>query len=226
MLRFINPCNCRDFRRSAPITPCNSTALLRIRVCRKASKKRAPLRRYEFTNTPVQFIRLEAGLAQSRENVYIRQKALTRRAKSTIQAPDWAATIAFSLASTIAESIRKAGKPAMEFSDFSRHRSFQSTALPMLLNNLEPAILRRSAGRNFQVTGARLTCVFLPPHGKQRNWRRVSKRPSIGVGARGSTHLSTRTRATPGFAGVKIRPRTSDVAPRNSGAHLEARRPP
>lgn len=90
------------------------------------------MRRYEFANTPVQFIRLEAGLLQSSENVYVRQKALTRRAKSTIPTPDWAATITFSLAFTIAESIREAGKPAMEFSDFSRHRSFQSTVLPML----------------------------------------------------------------------------------------------
>lgn len=139
MLRFINPCNCRDWRRSAPITPCNSTALLRIRVCRKASKRRTSLHRYEFANTPVQLIPLEAGLSQISENdnlVYVRQKALTPRAKSTIPAPDWAATIAFSLATTIAQSIRRAGKSAMEFSDFSRHRSLQSAVLPILMNNV------------------------------------------------------------------------------------------
>ena len=141
-------------------------------------EKAGAMRRFEFANTPVQLIRLEAGLPRSSENVYALQKALTRRAKSTIPAPDWAATIAFSLASTIAQSIRAAGKPAMEFSDFSRHCSFQSTVLPMLMNNLDPAILRRSARRNFQVMGARLTCVYLPSHGKEGNWRWVSKRRS------------------------------------------------
>jgi hypothetical protein len=98
--------------------------------------------------------------------VYALQKTLARRCKSPIKAPDWAATIVFSLASAIGKSIRRAGKAAMGLRDFSLHRSFQCTLLPLLTNNPKPAILRRRVGCNFHVIGARLTCTILPSAGK------------------------------------------------------------
>ena len=104
-------------------------------------------------------------------------------------------------------------KGAMELSYFSDHRSFQCTLLPLLMNNPEPALPRRSAGRNFRVIGARLTCMILPPVGKEGNWRRFSKHRPIQESARPgrlSLNLSEhgRLRAIE-LTRAKIRQRTS-----------------
>ena len=78
------------------------------------------MRLWAGSNLPtsrIQLVRCAAGLSQSGENaalVYALQKALAQRAKSTFLLPNRAARIAFSLAFTIAESIRESGKATME----------------------------------------------------------------------------------------------------------------
>jgi hypothetical protein len=110
--------------------------------------------------------------------VYDVQKALARSSKSPIQVPHRAATIVFSLASAIGKSIRKA-KGGNGIERFLPASIVAMNLAPLLMNNPEPAILRRSVGRNFQVIGARLTCMILPSDGEERNWRRFSKRRPI-----------------------------------------------
>jgi hypothetical protein len=144
--------------------------------------------------------------------VYDVQKALARRAKSPIQVPDWTATIVFPLAFAIGMSIHKA-KGGNGIERFLPASIVAMHLAPLLMNNPEPAILRRSVGRNFQIIGARLTCMILPSAGKDANWRRFSKRRPIQerANAVGSLNLSGygRPRAI-GLARAKIRPLTSD----------------